>query len=393
MNENGPPSLSLPDVLPVLPMRDTVVYPDTAAPVLVGQPRSLELVYDLKGDAKRVALVAQKNAERVPARPEDLYAVGTMASVHELARVEGAVRLVAQGVARIRIVDFVRSHPYLVARIEAAPEAHEQGPEIEGLMRTAKDLFGRFVAMADELPNELAAAAAGASDPRQVAYLIASMVPLTTAVRQEILELDPVSAKLRRIVALLQHELAVRDVIQRVTRETTEEVTRAQREQILRKHLEALQRELGDGDASRETHDLREKLDRLAMPEEAKAEASRELDRLERTPEASPEYGMIRTYLDWLLKMPWGKLTGGRIDVQRARAVLDEDHFDLEKIKDRIVDYLAVKHLRDERMQELQGKDVRTEPILCFLGPPGVGKTSLGQSIARAMGRAFVRQS
>jgi len=394
MSDDERRRVPVPDVLPVLPMRDAVVFPEMAAPVLVGQPRSLELVDDLRGDPKLVAVVAQRDPDRVPARPEDLYTIATMAAVHELARMENAVRLVLQGLERIRIVDYASTHPYLVARVVRAPEPHEGGVELEGLARTARELFVRLVRAADELSGDLAVAAEAATEPRQLAYLIASTVPLPTATRQEVFAIDPVSGRLRRLVDLMQHELAVRQVVQRVTRETAEEVSKAQREQILRKHMESIQRELGEVDSGRaEARELREKVASMPLSEEARKEAAREIERLERTPDVSPEYGMIRTYLDWLLKMPWGKRAGGRIDVQRARAVLDEDHFDLEKVKSRIVDYLAVKRLRDERAKELEGRDVRGEPILCFVGPPGVGKTSLGQSIARAMGRPFVRQS
>jgi ATP-dependent Lon protease len=391
--------VSIPDALPVLPLRDTVVYPDMAAPILVGQPRSLELVNDVLRGNRLVAVVAQSNPESVPARPEDLFRVGTVGVLHELARTESQVRLAVQGLARVRILDFLQSQPYLVARIDVAREPEEGGVELDALVRTATDLFARFVRIAAELSADLATAAEK-TEPRHLAYLIASVVPLPTRTRQEILELDLLSARLRKLVELLQHELAVREIVQRITAETAEEMDRAQREHILRKQMEAIQRELGEREAGRgELAELRRKLEALPLPHEARKEAILELDRLERTPEASPEHGMIRTYVDWIVKMPWGKITGERIDVDRARAVLDEDHYDLDKIKDRILDSLAVKHLREERRAELgdggerRGRQMRTEPILCFLGPPGVGKTSLGQSIARALGRAFVRES
>jgi ATP-dependent Lon protease len=382
--------VSIPDALPVLPLRDTVVFPDMAAPVLVGQPRSLDLVNDVFRTNRLVAIVAQKNPEAVPPRPEDLFGVATMSVLHELGRTENAIRLAAQGIVRVRLLEFVRTQPYLVARIQAAREPRERGVELDALVRTARELFARFVRVSPELEGELAMAAEKMDEPRQLAYLVAAAVPLSTPVRQEVLELDLVSARLRRLIAALQHETAVRQVMERIATQTAEEMTKAQRELILKKQMEAIQRELGDGDACG-GGDLRRRLEELPLNDEARAEATRELERLERTPEISPEHGMIRTYLDWIVKMPWGKLTGARIDVERARAVLDRDHYDLEKVKDRILDYLAVKLLREERKTE--ARDVRTEPILCFLGPPGVGKTSLGQSIARALGRGFVRQS
>jgi ATP-dependent Lon protease len=395
--------LSVPDALPVLPLRDAVLYPEMASPILIGQPQSLELVSDALRANHLAAVVAQKNPESVPARPEDLFRIGTMALLHELGRSDNTMRLAVQGLVRVRLLDFVQSRPYLVARIELAHEWPESGVEIDALMRTARELFGAFVRIADELSNELLGAAEKLSEASSLAYLIASAVPLSMAVRQEVVELDGVSERLRLLIGVLQHELAVRQLIGRITTETAEEMTKAQRDHVLRKHMESIQRELGELDTGRaELKELRDKLEGLSMSEEARKEATHELDRLEHMPEASPEHGMIRSYVDWLLKVPWGKFTGERIDVDRARAVLDEDHHDLDKIKDRIVDYLAVKHLREERKGEF-GSDgdgapgrrtqVRSEPILCFLGPPGVGKTSLGQSIARALGRAFVHQS
>ncbi len=400
MAENGRSANAIPDVLPVLPLRDSVVYPDMAAPILAGQPRTIELVNDVLETNHLVACVAQKNPDSIPARPHDLYRVGTMGILHELARSENALRLAVQGVTRIRILEFTQTQPYLIARVEPAHEPDEEGIELDALIRTTKSLFMRFVELSPDLSDEIGTAADKMSDPRQLAFLIASAAPLPTRTRQEILELDFISARLRRLIAVLQHELGVRQLIQRITTETAEEMTKAQRDHILRKHMEAIQRELGEGpDGRSDARDLREKIGALPLSEEARKEATLELERFERTPEASPEHGIIRTYLDWILKLPWGHITGAPIDIERARAVLDEDHYDLEKIKERILDYLAVKRLRDERAPqpktngEAAERPARIEPILCFLGPPGVGKTSLGQSVARALGRAFVHQS
>jgi len=394
--------VSIPDALPVLPLRDMVVFPEMAAPVMVGQPRSLELVREAMKGNRMVAVVAQRNPESVPAQPEDLYGIGTAGVLHELGRAENAIRLVVQGLTRVRIVDFVQRQPYLVARVQPAFEPVEQSVELDALVRTVKDLFGRFVRSAAELSDELATTAEKMNDPRQLAYIIASAVPLPTRGRQELLEMDQVSGRLRRLVQVLQHELAVREVVQRIRTETAEEITKAQREQILRMQMEAIQKELGEIEGRTDGRETRQRLESLPMPEEARKEAMRELERLERTPEASPEHGIIRTYLDWILKLPWGRVTGTSIDVEHARQVLDEDHYDLDKIKDRLLDYLAAKHLREERRREAgdgpgaggrrEALEAR-EPILCLLGPPGVGKTSLGQSIARALGRAFVHQS
>lgn len=405
MADKTPEVAALPDALAVLPLRDAVLYPEMTTPIFVGQPRSRELVKDALRSNKLVAIVAQKSADAVPANPEDLYRVGTVAVLHELSRGENMIRLAAQGIARIRTVDFVQTHPYLVARIELARELSEESVELDALVRTTKELFGRLVRSAPELSNELATAAEKILDARPLAWLVASTAPLSTPIRQEILELDATSRRLRRLTSVLQHELAVRDLVQRITTQTAEEITKAQREHILRKHMESIQRELGELEGRfSDSLELREKLDKLPLPDEARKEATNELERLERTPEISPEHGVIRTYLEWLAKMPWGHLTGRRIDVEHAHEVLDEDHYDLDRIKDRILDYLAVQRLREERSAETDGgaaptmgaqqaREARTEPILCFLGPPGVGKTSLGHSIARAVGRAFVHQS
>jgi len=390
--------LHIPDALPILPLRDAVVFPGVAAPIAIGQARSLGLIDDVKKSGHPlVALMTQRSTQHAAAEPEDLHRVGSIAIIHELDRVDNVVRMVAHGVARIRVIDFTQTHPYLVARIELAHEPHEEGVELDALARTVKDLFARIVELAPEIPDEIAPAAQGIGDPKQLAYIVASAVPLSTANRQEILELDRVSERLNRLIALLQHEVAVRELMNRIAEETTEEMTKAQREHVLRAHLESIQRALDELDpAHGGTRELREKLLQLPLPDEARKEAMRELERLERTPEASPEHGIIRTYVEWMAKMPWGKRTGAHIDVARARAVLDEDHHDLEKVKDRIVDYLAVQQLRETRKEELEKRNDKrgdVEPILCFVGPPGVGKTSLGQSIARAMGRPFVHQS
>jgi ATP-dependent Lon protease len=256
------------------------------------------------------------------------------------------------------------------------------------------------VAVSPELPDELAASVQGVGDARQLVYFVASVVPLPVAARQELLELDPVTAKLRRLVDLLQRELAVRELGRKITSETEERLTKAQREHYLREQVRSIQRELGDEEGGAgEIAELRRKLEEAGLPEEARREAERELARLANLSPASPEYGMIRTYLEWITSLPWAKLDGGSIDIHRARQVLDEDHYDLDKVKDRILEYLAVKKLRQERAGRaaapppVTGEAPAREPILCFVGPPGVGKTSLGQSVARALGRKFVRMS
>jgi ATP-dependent Lon protease len=404
------PGFVIPDALPVLPLRDAVVLPLTAVPLAVGQPRSVRLVDDVMRGNRLLALVAQRDAKTDPG-PEDLRGIGTVGTILQLARApDGSIRLMVQGIERIRVLDWVGTEPYLVARIEAYGDQAVQTTEVDALRRAVVDVFRRLVEASAELPDELAVAAENLTDPRHVAYFVASIVPLDAAVRQEILELDPVTAKIRRLVDLLQRELAVRELGRKITTETEEKLTRKQREYYLREQLRSIQKELGEEEGSGgEAAELRRRIEEAGLPDEAKREAERELGRLANLSPASPEHGMIVTYLEWMASLPWSKLAGGAIDIHRARQVLDEDHFDLEKVKDRILEYLAVNKLRTERGEaagrpageiavpaappHVTGDSPAREPILCFVGPPGVGKTSLGQSIARALDRRFVRMS
>jgi ATP-dependent Lon protease len=396
-------NVAIPDALPVLPLRESVVLPLTAMPLAVGQQRSLRLVDDVMRGNRLLALVAQHEAKTEPANPEDLYRVGTVGMIHQMARVpDGTVRLMIQGIERIRIQDWISREPYLVARTEAAPDVTGDATETEALRHAVVDIFRRLVELSPDLPDELAVAVDNVSDPRHLAYFVGSVVPFDVATRQAVLELDPVTAKLRRLVDLLQRELAVRELGHKITTETQERLTKQQRDFYLREQLRSIQRELGEAEGGdTQVADLRRRIEEASLPAEAKREAERELSRLAGIPAASPEHGMIVTYLEWLAGLPWTKLSGGTIDIHRARQVLDEDHYDLEKIKERILEYLAVKKLRQDRSgtgtpaqaPRATGDTPAREPILCFVGPPGVGKTSLGQSIARALGRQFVRMS
>ncbi len=355
-----------------------------------------------------LVLIAQKG-EAEQAGPNDVYRVGTVGIIHQLFRgPNGILRLVVQGLERVRLLEFTAEEPYLSARIEQLPDAPAEGVEVEALRRAVVEMFRHVVDLVPELPAELAAAAEGFTDPRQVVYLTATATPLSPEDRQQLLEMDPVDAKLRRLAELLQHELAVRELGQQITEQTQERMSKQQREYFLREQLRSIQQELGEAEEG-DLGQLRKQLEDAGLPEEAMREAERELNRLGAVPPASPEHGIIRTYLDWMVTLPWNKLTGGAIDIKEARRVLDEDHYDLEKVKDRILEYLAVKKLRQERLAEEQaaagegGTDTplanaqaeasAREPILCFVGAPGVGKTSLGQSIARALGRKFIRMS
>ena len=392
---------SYPDVLPILPLRGVVVYPQTAVPLTVGQPRSIKLVDDVVAADKLVGLVAATNPELETPGPTDLYRVGTVATVHRLLRApDGTVRLLVQGMDRFRLGEFVAEEPYLKARIQLAPEVVERGLEVDALARNARDQFGQIAQLLPSLPEELISSVISLEDPLQTVYTIANFQRIDLADAQQIIELDSVTEKLRKLVSLLVRELEVLTLGQKIQNEAREEIEKVQREYFLREQMKAIQRELGERDEqSVEAEEFRKKIEDAKMPEEANKQALRELDRLARLPTAAAEYGVIRTYLDWLVSLPWSKMTEDNLDIAHARKILDKDHYGLEDVKERILEFLAIRKLRLERkdeIKEMPEDKIRRERegvILCFVGPPGVGKTSLGQSIARAMGRKFVRIS
>ncbi len=398
----APEDVSLPDEVAVLPLRGTVMFPTASATIVVGEDRARRLIADVQESGRLVALVAQRDPFDIPSCVSHVYPVGTLAAVSEVQMLvqgdERTLQVGVQGKHRVRLLELVRSEPYLVARVVPMPKAREgSGTELDAITQAARELFRELCATAPEIPDELAGVLQTLTKPEHIAYFIASSAPIPLPVRQEILELDSVASKLNCLLEALQHELVVRRVVRQITAQTTVELSKEQRDAVLRKQLETIQRELGMEDSERaEVETLRRRLAALDLPEEARKESERELERLARTPTVSPEHGMIRTFLDWVVKLPWGRLSGAAIDEIHARRVLDEDHYDLEAVKARIVEYLAVRALREERKGEL-GLDTAQhawrEPILCFVGPPGVGKTSLGQSIARALGRRFVRVS
>ena len=416
------PEVEIPDELAVLPLKDTVVYPFSVMPLGIGKERSIRLIDDVMRGSRLVALVAQKDASVEEAGPDDCYRVGVVARIARMLRMpDGTMNIIVQGLDRIAITDYTETEPFLKARIKRLPETTEEGVEVEARTRTAIDLFQRLVNLVQYLPDQLAMAVMNLEDPRQVVYLIAGNAQMDLELRQELLEMDSVRAKLDRVTTFLTRELEVLELGKKIQSEAQEEMGKVQREYILREQLKAIQKELGEESEEAATiNELREKIEQANMNDEARKEAQRELSRLEKIPSASPEYSVIRTYLELLISLPWNKSTGQPIDVAHARAVLDEDHYDLEKIKDRILEYLAVRRLKEERQREAaeraeaagveapaEGEEapapppsntaaeraVNREPILCFVGPPGVGKTSLGQSIARALGREFVRLS
>jgi len=390
-----------PDVLPILPLRGVVVYPQTAVPLTVGQPRSIKLVDDVVGADKLVGLVAATNPELETPGPMDLYRVGTVATVHRLLKApDGTIRLLVQGMDRFRLGEFVAEEPYLKAKIHLLPESVEEGLEVDALARNARDQFEQISQLIPSLPEELISSVLSLEDPLQTIYTIANFQRIELADAQQLLELDSVTEKLRKLVSLLVRELEVLTLGQKIQNEAREEIEKVQREYFLREQMKAIQRELGEKDEQAvEAEEFRKKIDEAKMPEEADKQARRELERLSRLPTAAAEYGVIRTYLDWLVSLPWSKMTEDNLEIAHARKILDKDHYGLEDVKERILEFLAIRKLRLERKDELPeiSEDAirreREGVILCFVGPPGVGKTSLGRSIARAMGRKFIRIS
>jgi ATP-dependent Lon protease len=393
---------NIPSVLPILPLRGLVVYPQTAVPLTIGQPRSIRLVDDVvAGEERLIGVLTSKDPELEVPGPEDLYQIGTVAMVHRLFRApDGTIRLLVQGVARFKVGEFLQQEPYLKADIELVPEMVEEGLELVALARNARGQFERIAEMVPSIPRELVASVTGLEDPLQTVYTIANFQRMDLRDAQQMLEIDSASEKLHKLLSILVREVEVLEIGQKIQNEARSEIEKLQHEYFLREQLKAIQRELGEGDEqAAEVEEFRKKIEAAKLPEEAEKMARRELDRLSRLPTAAAEYGVIRTYLDWLVSLPWSVITQDNLAIKHARQVLDQDHHGLEDVKERILEYLAVRKLRQERSDELEEDPVdeirrlREGVILCFVGPPGVGKTSLGRSIARAMGRKFIRIS
>src|SRR5438034_1681066 len=422
IQNNDEEPLSIPDELPILPLKDTVIYPFAVQPLGVGQERSIRLIDEVMRGNRLVVLVAQKSEEIEQAGPDDIFKIGTVSRIARLIRMpDGTIQIIVQGLERVAIGEFTQEKPYLTAHVTIKTDTQEVDNETEAIKRNVVSYFQRLVALVQNVPEGVAAATLNLEEPRQVVYVIATFVQMELELRQKLLELDSVRAKLENLSSFLSHELEIFELGKKIQTSAQEEMGKVQREYLLREQLKAIQRELGEESEEQATaNELRRKIDEAKMPEEALKEANRELSRLEKLPTVSPEYSIIRTYLELLASLPWSKSTGEKIDVPHARQVLDHDHYDLEKIKDRILEYLAVRRLRSESVAERlqqeaeaasEGADsegirptqplqsdeatrqINREPILCFVGPPGVGKTSLGQSIARALGRRFARMS
>jgi ATP-dependent Lon protease len=379
----------LPHEVGVLPLRDTVTFPEMLVPLNIGQPRSVELINEvLRGD-RTIAMVASRNPQAETPTPDDLYTVGVLGVVARMIRVpDGTLRVLIQGGQRIRITRWVRTEPYLVAEIEEAPDVVDQTPELVALMRNVQQTFTDIIEQVPYLPEELQVMVANVDDPSILANLIASALRIKTDEKQELLEELDVAKRLRRLSEILARELEVVAIGSRIQSQVQSELDKGQREYFLRQQLKAIQEELGETDeVQAEVNELRQQLDSINLPEVARRQVDRELARLERLQPAMAEYGVIRAYLEWIATLPWDKETDDNLDLDHAHQVLDEDHYDIEQVKNRILEFLAVRKLRGGRESQSAGS------ILCFVGPPGVGKTSLGRSMARALGRKFERIS
>src|SRR5689334_12619466 len=380
--------LNLPDELPILPLRDTVLFPNSFLPLAVARESSVRLIDEAIAGGKLIGVFTQRDATVEEPQQGDLFSLGTASHIHKMFKLpDGSLRLIVQGLARLRLDDVTSTRPYLRAHVSLAPEtgADAQDLEIDALLRNIRANFQQVVSLSPLLSDDLQTLSANITDPGRLADFIASsLTTISTPVKQEVLETRDVRARLDTLNRVLIKELEVLELGSKIQSQVQSEVGKNQREYFLREQLKAIQKELGEGDdQTREIEELREKIEAAGMPEQVKKEALRELDRLSKMPAAAAEFTVSRTYLDWLVALPWQKRTDEVIDLPKTKQTLDADHTGLEKAKDRILEYLAVRKLNPE----VKG------PILCFAGPPGVGKTSLARSIAQSLGRKFVRVS
>lgn len=374
----------LPPELPVVALRDFVVFPMMITPLEVGRPKSIRAVDAIAADLRMFITVMQKDKDiQDPKPPDELHQIGTLVSINRMMRTpSGHIQLLLRGLARVRIDEWTQTDPYLKARYTLIEETVEQTVEVQALVNSVLDLFRQMVQLSPQLPDEAMGFVSSLNSPALIADVVITALNLTPQERQRFLEMvDPVQ-RLRELIPLLSREIQVLELMQKIQEQARQELDKAQREFILRQQLREIQKELGETPEA-EVEELREKIEKAGMPDQVKEVALRELDRLSKMHPAAAEYTVSRTYLDWLISLPWNKVTEDNLDIANAKRVLDEDHYDLDDVKERLLEFLAVRKLK---------KDTKG-PILCFVGPPGVGKTSLGQSIARALGRKFVRIS
>ena len=373
------------DVLSIVPVRNIVLFPGIVMPLALGRPKSIAAAQEAARSQRPIGVLLQRVAEADDPAPDQLYEVGCIAGIlRYVTAPDGNHHIVCQGQQRFRVREFVPGYPFIAARVERVEEHDESTPEIEARLFHLKERALEALQLLPQVPPELINAVQSASSPSQGADLVASFMDLKPEEKQEILEQFELQPRLDKVLELLRHRIEVLKISRDIGQQTRDAVEGRQREYILREQLKAIQKELGETEGTAaEIQELDKAIAEAGMPEEVEQQARKELKRLERMPEAAAEHSMVRTYLDWLIELPWSKLSDDNIDIAQARKILDEDHYGLPRIKRRILEYLAVRKLNP------QGKS----PILCFVGPPGVGKTSLGQSIARATGRKFVRAS
>jgi ATP-dependent Lon protease len=369
----------------ILPMQEAVLFPNTVIPLAVVKKPGIALVEEALREGKSIGLCVLKDREIENPAPDDVQRIGTIGVIQKMLKVpDGTLRCIVAGQQVFRIDQFTQEQPYMIATYTELPDRTVENEELVAMQRNLGGLFQKLLSYLPQAPREMEMEVQNITDPNVLSYFVASTMRLDTADRQALLEERDTAKRMRKLTMLLTKELEVVELGHKIQSDIQREMEKNQREFYLRQQLRAIQEELGEVDPQQaEANELRSKIEEAQMPEDAKKSADRELERLSRVPQASPEYSVIRTYLDWLVQLPWSKETADHIDIDDARRILDEDHYDLDKIKDRIVEYLAVGKLK-KRL---------TGPILCFVGPPGVGKTSLGHSIAHAMGRKFVRLS
>ena len=376
-----PPHPTLPSELPVLPLRRTVTFPLTLQPLAVNRPVSIETVNRALAENRLILFLLQENDQEDPG-PEDVRRVGTVGMIRQMAKAGGGINIIIEGVARVRADVVTRTGTSMRARITPLPEQFERTIEVDAHVRRIQELIDKALSLATGLSEELRGVVMNIEDPLRLVYVLATLIDMKPEDKQALLEENDLVKKLQAVAAALTREVSLLELKGKIESQAQQEMTDAQRQYYLRQQLKAIQQELGEGEGN-DLAELRSRIEAAQLPEAVQTAALREVDRLERMNAASPEHQMLRTYIDWILDVPWSATTADRIDPIEARKVLDEDHYDLDKVKERIVEYLAVRKLKGD----MKG------PILCFVGPPGVGKTSLGQSIARAMSRKFVRIS
>ncbi len=374
----------IPDVIGILPLKNTVMFPHTVVPLSIGEKSSIALIDEAISGTKMIGCVAMKDPE-ADRKPDNLYEYGTAVTILKMIKLpDETMALLVQGLSKIKVEQYISLDPFFRARVETFDEPDELSTRGQAVFRNVLSQCQKLIALTPYLPDELQAALINVDSAVRLVYLVASVLKLSNKEKEELLEIQTVDEKIEKISELLGRELEILELGGKIKTQVETEMTKTQREYFLREQLKAIQQELGEGDETQvEVKEIREKLDAKNLPEEAKKEAARELDRLSKLPPVAAEYHVIRTYLDWIIDLPWNEYTEDNLDLERVQKVLDEDHYDLKQVKQRIIEYMAVRKLKPE----MKG------PILCFVGPPGTGKTSLGRSIARALGREFIRMS